>query len=70
MIDKEAVFKTEEEILMKGDLVMCREYGLSPNGNPLNGVWVIRNRKTGQYIDHDRYSNDLKERHDFHPNVS
>lgn len=37
-----------------------REFGQSPNGNPLNGAWVLR--KNDEYIDHDRYRNDLAER--------
>ena len=39
-----------------------REYGVSPQGNPLHGAWVIRNFLTGAYIDHDRYRSDLFER--------
>lgn len=39
-----------------------REHGLSPNGNPFAGFWVLRNG--GAYIDHDQYRNDLIERND------
>lgn len=42
--------------------VISREYGVSPNGNPLQGAWVCRNYHTGDYIDHDRKRNDLAER--------
>lgn len=38
-----------------------REHGLSPNGNPFAGVWVLRG-DGGAYIDHDQYRNDLIER--------
>lgn len=43
--------------------VIAREYGQSPEGNPLMGAWVIRNYFTGDYIDHDRHRTDLAERH-------
>lgn len=42
---------------------IAREYGKSPEGNPLMGAWVIRNFFTGDYIDHDRHRTDLAERH-------
>jgi hypothetical protein len=41
---------------------ISREYGKTPNGNPLNGRWVLRS-KTGVWIDFDKYVNDLAERH-------
>ena len=40
--------------------VMQREYGKTPNGNPLNGRWVLRNA-SGDMVDFDRYQNDLAE---------
>jgi len=45
-----------------GEYVMRRENGLTPNGNPLNGRWVLRDAG-GAFLDFDRYSNDLAERH-------
>lgn len=42
-------------------LTMQREYGLTPNGNPA-GRWVLR--KEGEFVDFDRYRNDLAERND------
>jgi hypothetical protein len=36
----------------------------SPNGNPFNGVWVLRDG-AGNYVDHDQYRNDLAERNGF-----
>jgi hypothetical protein len=39
-----------------------REYGKTPNGNDLNGSWVLRN-PCGGFIDFDQYRNDLIERH-------
>lgn len=49
---------------MHGDdqLVISREWGISPANNPFYGAWVIRNMQTGEYIDHDRYRSDLFER--------
>ena len=38
-----------------------REYGKTPNGNNLNGKWVLR--LDGKFIDFDKYKNDLIERH-------
>ena len=40
---------------------MTREYGHTPNGNPINGRWVLRDNN-GTWIDFDKYSNDLAER--------
>ena len=40
---------------------MTREYGETPNGNPINGRWVLRDHR-GWWVDFDKYSNDLAER--------
>jgi hypothetical protein len=40
---------------------MARENGDTPNGNPLNGYWVLRN-PAGEFIDYDRYRSDLMSR--------
>lgn len=40
-----------------------REYGKTPNGNGLNGAWVLRGGN-GEWLDFDRYINDLAERND------
>jgi hypothetical protein len=40
-----------------------REHGKTPNGNPLNGSWVYRD-KDGKFIDSDWYRHDLAERND------
>jgi hypothetical protein len=42
--------------------VIAREYGLSANGNPYRGAWVLREFNTGKYLDHDHNRNDLFER--------
>ncbi len=41
--------------------MMRREWGETPNSNPVGGRWVLRNEK-GEWIDFDQYSNDLAER--------
>lgn len=42
--------------------VINREYGISPNGNPLQGAWVCRDYHTGNFIDHDRNRTNLAQR--------
>ncbi|ABY63005.1 hypothetical protein ST201phi2-1p175 [Pseudomonas phage 201phi2-1] len=46
------------------ELVISREYGIHPVSEmPMQGAWVLRNYHTGEFIDSDRYWNDLTERH-------
>ena len=40
-----------------------REWGDTPNGNPLDGRWVLRNEK-GEWVDFDAYLNDLADRNE------
>ena len=40
--------------------VVQREFGLTPNENPINGRWVLRDAK-GNWIDFHRSLNDLME---------
>lgn len=42
-------------------ITMRREYGVTPNGNPIRGRWVLR--KDGKFVDYDQYQTDLVERH-------
>lgn len=42
--------------------VLAREYGKTPNGNPMGGRWVLRDDKRNM-VDFDQYSNDIAERH-------
>ncbi|AGC26327.1 hypothetical protein KEN51_CDS0296 [Pseudomonas phage vB_Pae10145-KEN51] len=43
--------------------ILMREYGINPNsGIPLRGNWVLRNMLTGEFIDNDKYLNDIVER--------
>lgn len=44
-----------------------REYGLTPNGNPISGRWVLRDAG-GRWIDFDQYQHDLFERNGLQPN--
>ena len=41
---------------------IMREYGKTPNGNDLNGRWVLR--VDGVLVDFDQYRNDLIERNE------
>ena len=41
--------------------IMRREYGKTPNGNDLNGAWVLRSSRG--FKDYDMYRNDLLARH-------
>lgn len=43
---------------------MRREYCLTPNGNEMNGRWVLRDI-AGKMIDFDKYRSDLMERNGF-----
>lgn len=43
-------------------LSLRREYGLTPNGNEINGRWVLRD-KDGNFLDFGTYRNDLCEHH-------
>ena len=53
-----------ERYHFENGLTMARESGtLTPNGNDVAGRWVLRNG-TGEWVDYDRYRNDLAERHD------
>ena len=48
--------------LPDGRLISRATEGISPNGNPLTGLWVLRGAD-GTLIDYDRYRHDLAERH-------
>lgn len=45
------------------NFILRREYGETPNGNPIAGRWVLRDAKTLAWIDHDQYRNDLASRY-------
>lgn len=43
-------------------MVMQREYGKTPNGNDIDGRWVLRGAD-GEMIDFDQYRNDIADRY-------
>lgn len=45
----------------EGGFTMKREYGETPNGNDMAGMWVLRNSK-GKLVDFDQYRFDIIER--------
>lgn len=47
--------------LSETGMKLSREHGLTPNGNPLGGQWVLRD-KDGTMVAFDQYRNDLAER--------
>lgn len=48
------------------EFIISREYGIHPkSGEPMYGQWVLRNFRTGEFIDSDRYLNDITERNHF-----
>lgn len=48
----------------EGHHLRREEHGVSPNGNPFAGRWVLRD-KDFKYIDHDQFRHDLMEHHGF-----
>ena len=54
---------SDDEYRGKCGTVLRREYGVTPNGNPLGGRWVFRG-PFGDFIDFDQYVNDLVGRYD------
>jgi hypothetical protein len=53
----------EDNYVTLGEVTMQREYGATPNGNPLGGKWVLR--VAGDFVDYDQYRTDLAERNGF-----
>jgi len=47
-------------------LTARREQGLTPNGNPVGGRWVLRDER-GTWIDVDQYRHDLWARNGLKP---
>ena len=64
---KDALIEKQEDperYLFAGGLSMQRETsGTTPSGNPIGGRWVLRSQD-GDWIDCDRYRDDLAARHD------
>lgn len=56
-----AVNGTDSQYQAEDGRSMSREYGETPNGNPLGGRWVLRS-PTEEFLDFDQYRHDLAER--------
>lgn len=54
----------EQEYRSDDGHTIKREQGLTPNGNPLNGRWVLRDPE-GKFIDFNQYRHDLIEHNGF-----
>lgn len=54
--------RNEDEFHTHDGRKISREYGECPNGNNINGRWVLRSAD-GEFIDKDGYREDLAERH-------
>lgn len=64
--------KLDKEDVMYSDNagnIMQREWGKTPNGNDLNGKWVLRDILSVM-IDFDQYRHDLAERNDIKLGIS
>lgn len=60
-----AIKEISEEVYQAEDgHTARREEGLTPNGNPVSGRWVLRD-PVGVFVDFDQYRHDLFERHGF-----
>jgi hypothetical protein len=47
---------------LKAVLAKRERDGTDPNGNPFNGLWVVRDAE-GQFIEFTQWSNDIKGRY-------
>lgn len=66
-IEKVRLLELEENfyrsVRRDDEIVISREYGIHPTSEmPMQGAWVMRNYHTGEFIDSDKYINDLTER--------
>lgn len=60
-------FEVELELYRStSGLTARREYGVTPNGNPVGGRWVLRDA-AGGWVDFDQYRHDLWERNGLRP---
>lgn len=58
------VAESSSKLVCEDGSVLAREYGNAPNGEPLQGCWVLRD-PNGTIIDYGSYRNDITERHGF-----
>jgi hypothetical protein len=62
-VESTALFHiSDDEYRGEDGTTLKREYGETPNGNPLNGRWVLRG-PDGERIDFDQYRHDLASRY-------
>ena len=54
-------FSAPNKYVSEDGWFMCREYGKTPNRNPVAGRWVLRN-ECDKWVDFDKYRSDLAER--------
>lgn len=55
---------SEDKYESENRYTMQREYGETPNGNEVNGRWVLRNDQK-KFIDYNQYRQDLAEKYGF-----
>lgn len=62
MVTIAVLHEVAEEVFEANDgRRLAREFGATPNGNPLHGRWVLRSAD-GSFLDFDQYRHDLVER--------
>lgn len=49
---------------LEGKYELRREYGETPNGNPIGGRWVLRESETGEWVDMSTHRHDLASQYD------
>lgn len=60
LIDPVVMCESRHQVYSCDKFELKREEGETPNGNPMNNRWVLR--ENGALIDFDRYRNDIAER--------
>lgn len=59
-VDSVVMRESRHQVYSCDKFELKREEGETPNGNPMNNRWVLR--ENGALIDFDRYRNDIAER--------
>ncbi|MCY1284748.1 hypothetical protein D9M68_19640 [compost metagenome] len=62
-MDNDPFSESNERIYQNKQHVIAREFGLAPNGEMFGGQWVVRNVKTGEYLEHSAYRHDMIEKY-------
>lgn len=55
--------ESTETIYRNSKYVIAREFGIAPNGNRFGGMWVVRDIKTGEYVEHSAHRFDMIEKY-------